>query len=208
MKRVLSVLIALLVLSSLTVLAQPKGPGGSPPGPAMNPGEMQERFRTMQIWKLTEVLDLSEAQADKFFPMFRNFQKDVDQIKEENDELFQKLHGYIQADDGSKVEDLISKIEKNENKILQLRSEFRQNAAKVLDDVQLGKLIVFQHEFPRHFREVMWEIHGKGMGRHGGGNHGPGGKGYKSQAPMGMKQCNPGSGMYCQFNCLKGLNPQ
>ena len=173
MKKLLITAIAALFLTSTFVVAQPPEPGPPPPPPS--PKErtrMQERFRTMQIWKLTEILDMSEAQTDKFLPMFRKFQKEIDAIRDANGELFKKMEGYIAAEDKGEIEGLISQIEKNETKILEARANFRKKASKVLDEIQIGKLILFQREFPRHFRNAIWDV----QQRHGGPPGPPSGK--------------------------------
>jgi Spy/CpxP family protein refolding chaperone len=109
------------------------------------------------MWKLTEALDLTEEQAGKFFPLFRNFQNSIDSVRQSNDELFKKLDGYITAGEKTKIEEIITQIEKNEAKILDSRTKFRKDAAKVLDEIQIGKLVMFHHEFPRRFRDAIWD---------------------------------------------------
>jgi hypothetical protein len=118
---------------------------------------MKDRFRTVQMWKLTEALDLTEEQAARFFPQFRNFQNSIDSVRDANDELFKKLEGYITASEKAKIEEIIAQIEKNELKILESKAKFRKDAAKFLDEIQIGKLVMFHHEFPRKFRDAIWD---------------------------------------------------
>ena len=204
MKKILLTAIAALLLTSTMVIAQPPDPLEPPPPPA-TPEErarMHERFCTMQIWKLTEALDMTEEQTDKFLPMFRKFQKEIDAIRVANGELFKKMEGYITAEDKSEIEGIISQIEKNEQAILMTRTNFRKKAAKVLDEIQIGKLIMFQREFPRHFRNAIWDV----QQRHGGPPEPPSGKRgkrlNKPGAPMGMKMQKSGMGQFCQCWCL------
>ena len=185
-------------------------PGDPIPPDAPPPPLPRERFRIMQMWKMTEVLDLDENQAAKFFPMLNNFQKKVDEIHDKNMELFNVLGGYIQAGDKSKITGVIDQIEENEEKILLERKKFRKDAGKVLDEIQIGKLVHFQHDFPRKFRDAMWDIRGKGRGPGRGPGPGAGWDNNKPYPPrahnMGYKQGRrAGSGYYSNAYCPNRL---
>jgi len=161
MKKILNIAaIIAMMFPAGAVLAQP-GMGG-PPGPPPPPPPMaRERFQQMQMWKLTEVLEMSDEQAAKFFPMFNSFQKSVDKIRQENDDLFDKLDGYLKAEEKGKISGIIGQIEENEAKILDTRKKFRGDIGKVLDEIQIGKMVHFQREFPRRFRDAMWDFKGE-----------------------------------------------
>lgn len=172
MKKLLIIAAILGLLLPLgMVMAQPApmapagekalGEGESAP-PDAPPPPPRERFHTMQMWKLTEILDLSEDQAAKFFPKFNNFQKKIDEIRETNEKLFEKLDGYIRTEDKKNIIKTIDEIEKNENLIMEEHKKFRKELTGVLDEIQMGKLVHFQHDFPRRFRDAMWDIKGKG----------------------------------------------
>ena len=79
MKKRTIVIISIIGIGSL--LAQP----GKPRGPG---GQYDERMEMMMIWKLTEHLELTEDQAEKFFPSMRAHQKQVLKIRKEEKELF------------------------------------------------------------------------------------------------------------------------
>jgi Spy/CpxP family protein refolding chaperone len=167
MKRLILLSSALLLLFAGSAFSQPPPAPepdiGPPPGSPQEREQVRKKVRTLKMWKIAEELDLTDNQTDKFFPLFRNFETEVEKIRDENDELIQKLGGLIAADeDGKKIEEAVAKIEQNDSKILQLRSKFRQDASKILTPVQIGKLAIFQHEFPRRFRDVMREYGPKG----------------------------------------------
>ena len=195
MKRLIAitVLIMMIVPLGITYAQGPPGMSGGmmePPNDPDNPEPpSRERFHTMQMWKLTETLDLDEAQAVKFFPLFNEHQKRMDAIHDDNRELLQKLDGYIKADEAGKLEGIISQIEKNEEKMLAEKQNFRKDASKVLTEIQIGKLVHFHHDFPRKFREAMWGVRGA-RGDRGGKAPGPGGKGNRPYAPR-MQNMNP-----------------
>ena len=68
MKKTTLTLLLLFMIGTLA--AQPGRPGG--PG-----GQYGERMEMMMIWKLTDHLELTQDQAEKFFPSMRAHQKQV-----------------------------------------------------------------------------------------------------------------------------------
>jgi hypothetical protein len=108
------------------------------------------------MWKLTDELDLSEEQATSFLPKFNNFQDNIKQIREENAEIVKKIRGLIAAEEtGGKLNSYIEQIEANDKKVIALHTEFRKDAAKILSEIQMAKLVVFQHDFPRQMRKAI-----------------------------------------------------
>jgi len=216
MKKILiltAVLSVLLPLSSLS--AQTPPPPVPPEEQMINKGEAippdapppppRERYHTMQMWKLTEVLDLTEDQAAKFFPKFNNFQKKVDEIRDANEKLFEKLDGYIRVEDKKNIVKTIEEIEKNETSIMEEHKKFRKELTGVLDEIQMGKLVHFQHEFPRRFRDAMWDIRGKGprpdKDQRPGRGPGGGGEGRNPGAPQVSPGWGGGSGLHLNQDC-------
>ena len=182
MKRMLLLLLTAVMLVTAGAIAQPPLEDPSAP-PYPPPPQAQERIRTMQMWKLTEVLELTSEQAEKFLPLYREFQEDVEAIRVENRGYFDKIHAYIIIEDGKEIHALIEKIEANERKILDRRVKFRREAGKTLSDEQIGKLVTFQREFPGMFRNVMKDMRrdnrrekmrSPGRAPHGGGKLSPG----------------------------------
>ncbi|MBC8205325.1 hypothetical protein ISS30_05635 [bacterium] len=151
MKKMILVLIAALSLT-LVLMAQP----GPPPPP--DAPEVQERIRTMHMWKLTETLDMTAEQSDKFLPLYREFENDVAAVRSDNDALFERIQAYIVIGDGKAITGLIEKIEANEQKILERRSKFRKDASKILNEIQIGKLTAFQREFPSMLNRELWDM--------------------------------------------------
>ena len=76
-----NVILSIFLIATELLLAQP----GKPKGPG---GQYSERFEMMMIWKLTDHLELSEGQAEKFFPVMRVHQKELIEIRREEKELF------------------------------------------------------------------------------------------------------------------------
>ena len=186
MKKPLSISMAgILLIMSVSFAQEPEPPTPSDTPVYQYKWQIQEKIRTMKMWKLTETLELTEEQALKFFPMFKDFEKKVQAIRDENSEYLKKLNGYIMAgDEGAKMTDLINKIENNEMEILKARTQFRKDAKKILDKTQIAKLVIFQHDFPRRFRDAIHERQFRGSGRAGRPRgYAPGGQRMRSCLP-------------------------
>lgn len=201
MKRLIVLTLVILMAGSLGMTyaqAPPDAPDGgmAPPG-GFNGPPNKERFHTMMLWKMTESLDLTDVQAAKFFPLFNEHQKRMDVIHEEIAGLMEKLDGYIKAGEDGKIDGIVAQIDKSEDKMLAEKKQFRKDAGKVLDKIQVGKLVHFQHEFPRRFREAMWDVRGARGERGGRGGEGraPQGKTGRAWAPR-MQGTNPGCPNY------------
>lgn len=156
MKRVFSVLIGIIVLSTMVFSQPPVDEPPPPPGPpdAEDFEKMEERMQTFRMWKLTDELDLSEEQATSFLPKFNKFQDNVRKVRDENEEIVKKIRGLIAAEEtGGKLNSYIDQIENNDMKVIKLHTEFRKEADKILTDIQMAKFVVFQHEFPKMMRK-------------------------------------------------------
>ena len=158
MKKIilLACLIVFTISAGFTQPPPPPDPDDFPPPDGAGPidDDMMQKFRTMKMWKLTEELDITEEQAAKFYPKFNAFEDKVEEFRLKNKDLLDKLRGYLIAGDEEKnITNIITQIEKNDEEILQLHKKFRDDAGKILTTEQLGKLILFQHEFPKRFRD-------------------------------------------------------
>ncbi len=105
MKKIVIATLSFMIMSF--AFAQPgklRGPGG----------QYSERMEMMMIWKLTDHLELSEEQAEKFFPSMRLHQKQVLEIRKEERELFSPTFAKVKKGDQiskSEVTKLLKKIE-------------------------------------------------------------------------------------------------
>jgi hypothetical protein len=113
-----------------------------------------EKARMLMKWKLTEYLDISEEQGDKFFPRFNSFQKEHKSISKQIGTLFSELEEMI--DEGkvkaSNIEKIKIKINDLEHEKHQLKMKFLDNNKDILTDEQLAKLLVFEHRFKQKMK--------------------------------------------------------
>ena len=114
-----------------------------------------EKARMLLKWKLTEYLDISEEQGDKFFPRFNSFQKENISIKKQIGQLFDEVEEML--DDGKvkfkSVEKIQNQINDLEHQRHQLKMNFLIENKDVLSDEQLAKLLVFEHKFKQKLKK-------------------------------------------------------
>ena len=149
MKKTTLFLTSIIGIGSL--FAQPgklRGPGG----------QYDERMEMMRIWKLTEHLELTEDQAEKFFPSMRAHQKQVLKIRKEEKELFTPLYKKLKkGEDVSKSEatKLMNKVASFEQKKSKTRIDFVKNSGDILNPTQQVKLLMFEEHMKQQVRDRM-----------------------------------------------------
>jgi len=143
--------ISLTLLISCNFFAQPgksKGPGG----------QYSERMEMMLIWKLTDELELTEDQAENFFPLMRSHQKDVMELRRQEKLMFEPMYNKIKSGDKinqSEVNNLLNEISAIDKKKSKTRIDFIERSGDVLEPQQQLKLLMFE---PKMKSEVQREM--------------------------------------------------
>ena len=125
------VLLIALAISFTTLYGQ-KQP------PPLDEFQMQERMDKLEnfrIWKMTETLDLSEKQAEKFFPKLREGEKKLQKLYTKRQELHSSIQEMIDSekiilDEVLKITESIKKLD---HKIVDARSNLATDMGCQLD---------------------------------------------------------------------------
>jgi hypothetical protein len=150
MRKIIMAGLALILLSSSLIYAQ--GPGGPPE-------RRREKLQDLAIWKMLEVLDLSQEQTDKFLPALREMQKQEARLQEERKKMFDELERAMTQGGGEKeVRQIISQVRQLGRQGEEIRERFFTQAESILTIQQLGRLVLFQDRFERRMRETMREM--------------------------------------------------
>ena len=145
--------ISLTLLISWNLFAQPgksKGPGG----------QYSERMEMMLIWKLTDELELTENQAENFFPLMRSHQKDVMELRRQEKLMFEPMYNKIKSDDKinqSEVNNLLNEISAIDKKKSKIRIDFIERSGDVLEPKQQLKLLIFEPKMKSQVQREMRE---------------------------------------------------
>lgn len=138
MEKTTALIIGILMTGIL--FAQPEGP--------QRPGDQYgKRMEMMTIWKLTDYLDLSEQQAEKFFPRMRSHQKKVQVLQKDELELFKPLLEKVSKNEEitkAELKIVLDKLDTLDQKRIQARSQFIKKTGDVLTPTQQAKLVMFK----------------------------------------------------------------
>ena len=151
MKR--NVILSIFLISTGLLLAQP----GRPKGPG---GQYGERMEMMMIWKLTDHLGLSQNQAEKFFPVMREHQKGLMEIRKEEMELFDPTFAKVKKGEKvskSDLNKLLGNIKSFEEKKTKDRIDFIKKSGDILDPTQQVKLLMFEPTVKQQMQRRMKE---------------------------------------------------
>ena len=151
MKR--NVILSIFLITTGLLLAQP----GRPKGPG---GQYGERMEMMMVWKLTDHLGLSQKQAEKFFPVMREHQKELMKIRKEEMELFDPTFAKVKKGEKvskSDVNKLLGNIKSFEEKKTKDRIDFIKKSGDILDPTQQVKLLMFEPTVKQQMQRRMKE---------------------------------------------------
>ena len=143
MRQLLVTLI--LTLPLMTLSAQPDHKSGD-----------SQSSKAMGIWKMTEELELTENQAEKFFPKFRTHQDAVDKLREEQRESLKSIHESLKDGKDVSDEDLAAAIkafQKIEASKISSRVDFIESLEGVLTTSQRAKLMLAPDKMRREAKE-------------------------------------------------------
>ncbi len=166
-KQILLTIFCVLLLLSLsaTAAAQPRDfdHGGRPGKHFMKHHGMPENFENLRLIKLLEALDLNDEQTPEFIATFHSFRRDIRDIRQQKEELIDRLTNLIDAGDDSAtvIPGVIEEIKRLHRSDVERHFKFFDATNQVLTPVQQGKLIVFQERFEREVLETIREFRRK-----------------------------------------------
>ena len=122
------------------------------------------KMEMMMVWRLTEHLKLTNEQAEKFFPLFREYREKIKSLSQKEKSLNKELREKIDRGDtisNSELEKLLSSISELEQNKLNSKKSFISNLEGKLNNVQRAKMIGFEHRFRKEVRDEIKD-HKKG----------------------------------------------
>jgi hypothetical protein len=111
-----------------------------------------KNIENYRIYKMSEYLELTPQQAETFFPLLRQYEKELKNIKSQENELYKQLKN---SDNMSK-EDLqkaMNKIQNFENSRNSLKQNFMKQSGKTLNPNQVARIPGFENEFRNNLKQ-------------------------------------------------------
>lgn len=154
MKKIISVFIALALVSAMAYAQKPEKKGDKE--------QWREKARAEQVALITEELNLTEAEAQSFWPVYN-------EVQQQRREAFKVAADAMKAlkkaaENGEKTTDLLDAYLKAKEVCYNVDVEAVKRYKKVLSDEKIAKLLLAEEKF-RH----------RQIGKLGGGRPGPGG---------------------------------
>ena len=118
-----------------------------------------DKIKTLKIAYITEKLNLNEKEAQKFWPIYNEFEEENSNLRKQSYEARKKpdLNNISEED----ALQLLKKIRQNEEKKEKLETNFINNLMKVIS----AKKIILLHKIEDDFKRKMFDEY-KRRGRH------------------------------------------
>ena len=129
--------------------------------------EKKEKMEMMMAWKLTEHLKLTNEEAEKFFPRFREHRETMHALTTKEKELHTEIKEKIERGDvlsNKDLDKLLDQLSVFEEKKMNEKKSFIDGLEGYLNNVQRAKLIGFEHRFRKEVRDQL-KHHKKGGGK-------------------------------------------
>ena len=135
-------------------------------------GKRKEKLAALKRAYITDKLELSSAEAEKFWPIFNEFEKKRDVLRKEIASLNDKVNGESITD--KELIETIDAIDKKRKEEVDLDSKFLKDCLPVLG----AKKVVILSRLERDFRKKMMEaLQERRQNREGGPRGRPNGPG-------------------------------
>ncbi len=118
-----------------------------------------EKMENMIVWRLTDDLDLTTDQAEKFFPRFRDHRKSLEEVGKKEREMIANIDR--EKLNKKDVKDTIEEISKLRQKRIELESEFVLGLDDILAPDQMMRLGIFKQRMMMEMRGEMRDGKGK-----------------------------------------------
>ena len=121
--------------------------------------EGRDRVQDFKMWKLMQVLNLSQDQSGKFIPIFSDLERLSQGFIESKQNYLRKLDPMVEAKntDQGAVERLLNDLDREETEFLKRRRDLESGMFKVLTPLQRAAYVKFEADFPKMLRELLRE---------------------------------------------------
>ncbi len=115
-----------------------------------------KNIENYRIYKMSEYLELTPEQAETFFPLLRQYEKEIKNIKVQENELYDELKVKQSAKEEISQEELqtmMGKVAGFENTRSDLKQNFMKQSGKMLKPGQVANIPGFEKDFRDHLKK-------------------------------------------------------
>lgn len=159
MKTVKQLMLVVLLILPVSMWAQPPG-GGRPKqgqGREMNEKEREEKIDKLKIAFITDELDLTSEEAEKFWPIYNELEDKLKELRKANRKIQKEIDESYETLSNEDAKKKLETILENDKKEIDLRKEYSEKFSKVIGDKRTLKLLSLEHEFKRELLERLKE---------------------------------------------------
>ncbi|MEC3908347.1 hypothetical protein VOI54_15055 [Tamlana sp. 2201CG12-4] len=129
----------------------------------------RERIKALKISFITEALDLSEKEAQQFWPIYNEYEKEVSKIRYKEIRAIRKeTRDNMNTLSDAKAKELMDRLNSAENRLHQLKMDFHNKLPQVISTKKTVLLKVVEEDFKKKmFEEYKRKNHRSG-GHKGG----------------------------------------
>jgi len=114
------------------------------------------KIRTLKIAHITEKLNLTESEAEKFWPIYNKYDKNTAKIKhEEVRKLREEIKQNIDTLTEDKANELLNKLQEAEEKLFKEKIQLVNKLRAVISPQKIILLKIAEEEFNRRMLERM-----------------------------------------------------
>ena len=140
-----------LLLASLTGSAQPGGGGG---------GDRAAKIKAWKVAFFTEQLDLSPEEAQKFWPVYNEYDNKLEEIRKKRRQERKIAKENLDEMDDKEIEALVDSEMAFRQKELDLQKEYHSKFKSVLTPRKVAKLYAAEEQFKVILVKRMQELKG------------------------------------------------
>lgn len=158
MKKIISVLCALALVSAVAFAQKPEKKGDKE--------QWREKARAEQVALITEELNLTEAEAQAFWPVYNEVQEQRREAFKVQADAMKALKKAVEV--GDKTTELLDAYAQAKEQCYKIDAQALKRFKKVLSDEKVAKLVLAEEKF-RH-QQIGKLGGGKGGEKHPGGH--------------------------------------
>jgi len=149
-----------LIISTILLFAVLSGFAQGGPGKGRNYQQKKEKIKAYKIAFITEKLNLTTEEAEKFWPVYNEHMDEMDKLQKKKFSDTPPNPEELSELSDEKAETIINEILVGEQKILELKIKFRDELKPILS----AKKILMLFDAEREFRmELMKRLSGNGI---------------------------------------------
>ncbi|WP_026898591.1 hypothetical protein [Daejeonella oryzae] len=116
---------------------------------AQSPQNRSQQIEAVKVAFITQKLDLNTEEAEKFWPVYNNYQKEVYGLL--------KLKKQAKSNQDNNADDVLNSELEFEGRLLDIRKKYKQEFSKVIPSEKVLQLYRAEREFREHLIKELKE---------------------------------------------------